>query len=541
MEVTKRPTSAHREQVSAQDDRDHYTCIVMGAGISGMAVAIQLKRQFGLQDVLVYEKTGDIGGTWNVNRYPGAACDIPFTFYSFSFYPAYHAETTKSEWAGRTEIMQYLHEVQDKFSLDNIVYRTMVTSATFSRSDGLWHLEVKDLTTGETRRRTCNVLLSCLGGLTIPNRPPFDPKSFDGPVFHSAEWPEDVDIKNKRVVVVGNGCSAAQIIPEIYKDAKSVTQVARSRQTFFKRIAVPDRPFLRFLMHYIPGVGRILRALMFLITESVWKVSDIKKGAKGRAQSEKELLAHMQETTPSKYWEFLGADFDVGAKRRVFDAGYYRSLNEPNVELVADDSVERAEGKKVFTRNGREIEADVVVLATGFRVRDYLFPVKVINSEGESLQERMEATGVKTYQGTVVSSFPNFIWCLGPNTATNHSSVLFTTEAQIALAFHLIRPVLAKLAGSGGIKLLKPAPYVEVRREAEDRYYAELRERMKGMVWENKGGVAWYVDKSTGLCTALYPWTQFDFWRRCTFPNYGDFKWTGCSAPWRWRSYLGWW
>lgn len=130
-----------------------------------------------------------------------------------------------------------------------------------------------------------------------------------------------------------------------------------------------------------------------------------------------------------------------------------------------------------------------------------LFPVKVINSEGESLQERMEATGVKTYQGTVVSSFPNFIWCLGPNTATNHSSVLFTTEAQIALAFHLIRPVLAKLAGSGGIKLLKPAPYVEVRREAEDRYYAELRERMKGMVWENKGGVAWYVDKSTGLCT----------------------------------------
>lgn len=127
--------------------------------------------------------------------------------------------------------------------------------------------------------------------------------------------------------------------------------------------------------------------------------------------------------------------------------------------------------------------------------------MKVINSEGESLQERMEATGVKTYQGTVVSSFPNFIWCLGPNTATNHSSVLFTTEAQIALAFHLIRPVLAKLAGSGGIKLLKPAPYVEVRREAEDRYYAELRERMKGMVWENKGGVAWYVDKATGLCT----------------------------------------
>lgn len=128
--------------------------------------------------------------------------------------------------------------------------------------------------------------------------------------------------------------------------------------------------------------------------------------------------------------------------------------------------------------------------------------MKVVNSEGESLQDRMDATGVKTYQGTVVSSYPNFFWFLGPNTATNHSSVLFTTEAQIALTFHMIRPVLARLSGQRGrIELIKPAPYVEVRREAEDRYYAELRKRMKGMVWENKGGVAWYVDKATGLCT----------------------------------------
>lgn len=209
----------------------------------------------------------------------------------------------------------------------------------------------------------------------------------------------------------------------------------------------------------------------------------------------------------------------------MFDAGYYRSLHEPNVELVADDSVERAEGNTVYTKKGRELKADVVILATGFRVRDCkspstvykrwscslawaitpadLFPMKVTNGEGESLQERMDQTGVKTYQGTCVSSFPNFFWILGPNTATNHSSVLFTSEAQLALAFHLIRPVLAAL-GKGQqqrVKLIKPAPYVEVTRAAEDRYYAELRQRMKGMVWESKGGVAWYVDKATGLCT----------------------------------------
>jgi len=166
--------------------------------------------------------------------------------------------------------------VQDKFNLRNIVFRTAVETAQFSRDDGLWHLSVRDEQTGEVRHRTCNILLSCLGGLTIPNDPPFDPKEFSGDVFHSARWREDVSLTGKDVVVVGNGavkcrlfrcrgrpdpfhpplagCSAAQIVPEIVKDAHSVTQIARSRQTFFKRIPTPDGPFVRFLMRWLPGV-----------------------------------------------------------------------------------------------------------------------------------------------------------------------------------------------------------------------------------------------------------------------------------------------
>lgn len=268
--------------------------------------------------------------------------------------------------------------MQDKFQLDNIVYRTMVTSATFSRADGLWHLEVKDLTTGESRQRTCNVLLSCLGGLTIPNRPPFDPAKFAGPVFHSAEWPEDIDLKDKRVVIVGNGAlnslSSAPVFPSLSRRAKSHRppehsfvvengprqhadeyglflppltaerlqrgpdpardlqgrEISHAGRAFAPDVFQADRgpgqavPPLADALHsrctchrtplarvpkrglttclslslslsprnLVPAqVGRIMRALMFLITESVWKVSDIKRGAKGRADSEKELLA----------------------------------------------------------------------------------------------------------------------------------------------------------------------------------------------------------------------------------------------------------
>lgn len=100
-----------------------------------------------------------------------------------------------------------LHEVRDKFRLDNVVYRTVVEEARFSRADGLWHLRVKDLMTSQTRTRTCNILFACLGGLTVPQDPPFDPAAFTGEIFHTAQWPQGYDLTGKDVVVVGNGAS----------------------------------------------------------------------------------------------------------------------------------------------------------------------------------------------------------------------------------------------------------------------------------------------------------------------------------------------
>lgn len=180
-----------------------------------------------------------------------------------------------------------------------------------------------------------------------------------------------------------------------------------------------------------------------------------------------------------------------------------------------------------------------------------MFPLKIINSEGESFQERMDRTGSKVFQGTVVSSFPNLFVLMGPGTTTGHSSVVFTSECQLSFAFHLIRPVLEALRENrnrkgdddddddGTAPPPKPAPFVEVTRAAEDARYAELRQEMKKKTWETNGGVSWYTDRKTGLCTALYPWSQIHFWRRCTFPDYGDFKWSHCARGSVWRSWLG--
>ncbi|BGP56832.1 hypothetical protein JCM8202_006020 [Rhodotorula sphaerocarpa] len=522
--------------------------VVMGAGFSGMAAAIQLKRHFGLEDVLVYEKTDDIGGTWNVNRFAGAASDIPMSLYSFSFYPAYRV---KSDWTSQQQIHEYLYEVRDHYQLYNVVYRTAVQEARFSRDDGLWHLQVLDVETGLVRLRTCNILFACLGGLTVPQDPPFDPKAFRGDVFHTARWPKEYSLDGKDVVVVGNGCTAAQVVPAISDSVNSVTQVARSRQAYLPRPPIPSSPLLRFLVAYVWGVGWLIRTAIFFFAEQGFIASDITKGVKERARLSRVITSYIKKGAPKRYWSALEPDHEVSAKRRVYDMGYIAVLNKPNVELISDDAVVRAEADKVYTKNGREVRADVVVLATGFKVRDYMFPLQVFNSEGEALQDRMNATGSKVYQGTVVSAFPNFFWLMGPNTTTGHSSVVFTSECQLSLAFHMLRPVLEALAPGpkrGAPRLPTspiasssgPVPYVEVTPDAEAAQYAELRKEMRNKTWETNGGVSWYTDKQSGLCTALYPWSQVHFWRKATFPDYAAFRWSHCAPGSTWRSWLGW-
>ncbi|SCZ87860.1 BZ3500_MvSof-1268-A1-R1_Chr2-3g05328 [Microbotryum saponariae] len=518
-------------QVSARDTKSHYGAIILGAGLSGLAANIQLKRKLGFTDVFCYEKSADIGGTWNHNRYPGAACDIPLSLYSFSFAAPKDVWT---QWAAQPQILEYLHSVQKKFEVNNIAFHHMVLEARHSRQTGLWTIQVKDLKTGETKTRTCNILISALGGLANPNDPSFDVRDFNGDVFHSAQWNFDVSLKNKDVVMVGNGCSAAQIVPEIADEVKSLTQIARSRQSIIRRPLAPDNTLVHWAKKYIPGFAWVLRTIIFLIMERMFRVSDVKRGAKDRDYLLKDTKKYIREVAPEKYWDALEpdpspsfastADFDIAAKRRVFDSGYYAALNNPKVDLVQDDALESVKGDTVTTKNGRKFKADVIVLCTGFKVHDYLFPVKIYNSEGVSLQDRLRDNKVSVYQGTCVADFPNLFWLMGPNTATGHSSVIFTSEAQITMMRKLIKPILSQLKPSTNGE---PAPTVEVTPAAQEQYSKKIRNEMKKKVWEKDGGVSWYVNKDTGLCTALYPFSQIHFWWNASFPKRVDFKYIG--------------
>lgn len=206
---------------------------VIGTGFGGLAAVIELKKQ-GFDDIVVFEKAADVGGVWRENTYPGAACDVPSPFYSFSFAP-------NPRWPRRFSrqpaILDYMREVADTFDVRRHVrFDTEVLGADYDDAAGTWSVE---LSTGETV--VVDVLVSAVGQLSRPSYPDIPGRdSFSGPAFHSALWDHDVDLAGKRVAVIGTGASAVQFVPEIQPEVAELTLFQRSAPYIIPR---PDRKF----------------------------------------------------------------------------------------------------------------------------------------------------------------------------------------------------------------------------------------------------------------------------------------------------------
>lgn len=219
--------------------------------VAGLCQAVQLKRQLNHNNFTIYEQDPALGGTWNVNTYPGCACDIPGIFYSFSFDP--HPGSTF--FPPQQEIRSYLHRVSDKYGITpHIAFNTTFTGAKWNESTNNWTLTLQDTSTGLSRTEDVEILILAIGGLAVPNdcTIPGTP-DFKGPIFHSARWRHDVSLKDKSVIVVGNGCSASQLIPAILDETKSITQFIRTPQWYLKSVNFKYSTWAKVLFKYIPG------------------------------------------------------------------------------------------------------------------------------------------------------------------------------------------------------------------------------------------------------------------------------------------------
>ncbi|EEH34998.2 monooxygenase [Paracoccidioides lutzii Pb01] len=484
------------DKVGNRKDGSSYTQIAcIGSGLSGVALGATLKRWYNFDDIRFFDRNAGSGGTWWANGYPGCACDIPSALYSFSFHlnPNWTQTMPPSE-----EIKAYNESVLEKYSLgEKMVFSTEVTHCEWNEETSLWTMHLQNLQTGEKYTHKCQILFNAGGLLSVPRKCDIPgSEKFNGHIFHSAQWDAFVSLKDKNVIVIGNGCTGAQIVPAILPEVKHLTHIIRSKHWIYPAANPPYPPFLRWIFQNIPLALRLHRIHLFLLIErslTLFKMS--KKGTLMRQERQVKSERFMRKHAPAKYHDLLIPDFDFGCKRRIFDVGgYLKSLNAENITLTDEKPLEILPDG-IRTKNG-VIKADVIVLATGFETK-FLHSMDVIGRDGQSVRERWDKyPGPTAYNSSVLSGFPNFFMLLGPNSATGYTSALIASENTINYALRILKPILTGKATS-----------VDIKQQAEKSYADKVQAALKETVFNAGGCQSWYIQKSKWNAT-IYPWSQ---------------------------------
>ncbi|KAK3942519.1 putative monooxygenase [Diplogelasinospora grovesii] len=494
--------------------------IIIGAGPAGIAMAYRLKHELNFHDFLMYDKLDGVGGTWRANTYPGCGCDLQSHLYSFSFN---QNPNWSKQLCEQPEILQYMEDTVDKFDIRKHVHTSIeCTGAKWHKDISKWEVFLKDLKSELEYSRFASVFVSAVGAISFPRDVKFaGMDKFKGHMFHTARWDHSVSYANKRVAVIGNGCSAAQVVPAVAQKASFVKQYARSGQWFHER---PNRQFTeldKFLFRWVPLWQRLLRLRIFLdADEETTTYFPTPRGLRVRVQKENESKKYIQSKAPEKYWNYIIPEFPLGCKRRVFDPGYLEALRLPNVELLPEGIEEMTE-TGIISASGIQDDFDIIVLATGFQVSEFLTPMDIVGADGRSLhQQWRECRGAQAYLGTYVHNFPNLAILFGPNTFPANNSALFACETQVDYAIKsLFKPLIDHRAD-----------VIEVKHTVEDYTTNAIHKELNNTVFSADCS-NWYIGKF-GRNAASWPGMARSFWASTYFPDWSAFNMVGGSRLW---------
>ncbi|GKZ25330.1 hypothetical protein AbraIFM66951_000751 [Aspergillus brasiliensis] len=500
--------------------------LIIGAGPSGLGMAIQLIRNFGTRRFEIIEKTSNVGGTWSLNTYPGCGCDVPSHFYSYSFAPN---PSWSRKFALQPEIHQYFESVAEQYDLrPHVRFHSAVKLAEYDSETATWRVVIEDQRTARQFHKRCRILVSAVGALSVPKGCDIPgAEKYTGRLFHSAQWDHSFDYKDKEVVCVGNGCSATQFVPIMSagpNKVKKITQFSRQAHWLAERPNPGYSRGFRFLMRWVPGAQRLYRLLLFVQLEKDFAGFRLENGRSLRNEWTAAATEYILKNSPVKYRNFLVPSSVMGCKRKVMDTDYLACLHRENVELVYNDPIDRITESGVATQSGRVIDADAIILANGFETQKPLFPMEIRGQNGQSIADHWAefAEGSpEAYFGTCLSGFPNLFLLMGPNTLSGHLSVLYTTECQINFIIRLLNPILGRPKHSSWPKKQCPDS-VAVTSVAERRDIALTDQKAQQLVWAT-GCSSWFIDPSTGRNTIMFPDWQFKFHLRSIFIQWQDF------------------
>ncbi len=467
----------------------HLRVAILGAGFGGIGLGARLIEQQ-IADFLIFDQASGIGGTWWANRYPGCACDVPAHLYSLSFFP----NPDWSRWfAPRAEIQAYLERCCEHYRLHaHLRTGCAIRYARWNEGESVWHLATEG-----GKSFTADVVVSAIGGLSRPKWPDIPGlQNFSGTCFHSQQWPERLELKGRRVAVLGTGASAAQLVPEIADEVAQLDVYQRTPHWILPRPDAHIGPLRRWLFRHVPGLRKLVRF-------SIWLISEAR--VPGLAWSNRQAffhkwLAHQhrrRQVADPELRERLKPDFDIGCKRVILSSDFYPALMRDNVKLV-DTAIERIEHDAIITDDGQRRRADVLVLATGFRATDPVAQGLITGRGGRDLAE-VWAEGPEAWRGVLAHGFPNLFMLMGPNTALGHNSVILMIEAQIGFIVKALR----HMHDSGKSTL-------EISSQAQRDYNRWLQRRLSKTVWNTGGCSSWYLHPVSGRNTTLWPgftWT----------------------------------
>ncbi len=488
---------------------EHHRIAIVGSGFGGLGAAVRLKRA-GIDDFVVLERTGDVGGTWNVNTYPGCQCDIPSHLYSFSFAPNPDWSRTYSL---QPEIWEYLRKVcKDQGVEPYIRFHEEVTAARWDEDAQLWRIETRPgpmNTSGAgagngsdpapPRELTAEILIAGPGPLAEPKLPEIDGiESFEGRMFHSAQWNHEHSLLGKRVGVIGTGASSIQFVPHIQPEVAKLDVFQRTPPWVVPHRDRPTTRAERLLYKAFPPAQRLVRALIYGSRELF--VPTLMHPRAG-SLAERAGRKHLREQVPNQELRAkLAPRYRIGCKRTLISNDWYPALQQPNVELVTD-AIARVIPSGVVTADGVEHELDTIIFGTGFHVTDMPVAEWVHGRGGLKMSEVWEGSP-QAYLGTTVAGFPNMFLLVGPNTGLGHNSIVFMIESQL----NYVIDCIAQLDRAG-------AATFEVKANAQERYNAEVQRKLEGSVWTSGGCVSWYLDEH-GRNSTVWPGSTWPFRKR---------------------------
>ncbi|NNH72762.1 NAD(P)/FAD-dependent oxidoreductase [Nocardia uniformis] len=447
--------------MTVNNDVSHHEVLVIGAGFGGINAGVQL-RKAGIEDFVILDKWHQVGGTWNANRYPGVAVDIPSFIYQFSY-------QQKGSWsrlfAEGGEIQKYAEEVVTRQGLrSKLRLETAVERMRFDEATDLWHVET------DKGEYTARFVIGGIGGLEVPNLPDIAGiDTFGGKVIHTSRWDHDYDLTGKRVAVIGTGATALQVIPTIAEQVSHLTVFQRTPiwvgpkpdwDTGPVTKAVLGNPLTRWPLRAVGMVGTELGIGGALVAgpAAIPALRGVETAIKLWMRTQVKDKDLRDKLTP---------DYLFACKRPSISNSYLRTFEQPHVDLITDP-IEKITPDAVVTQDGTEHPIDVLICATGFKVMEKgaTPPFPTLGRGGVDLNNWWDENRYQAYQGVSVPGFPNFFMVIGPY-AYSPGSYLVLIEAT---GRHAVRVICEARR--------RRATRAEIKQEPHERYWKQMLRRV---------------------------------------------------------------